>query len=1137
MVFPAEELRVTVEMLIDGTWEDLTDAGDVLVRDGITITRGRGDEASRVSPSTCTFTLDNTGGKYSPRNPLSPYYGLLGRNMPVRVGVNRTVDAFDRTVANGLGTTSDGTATWSIDGTASAFAVSAGVGSIIAAVGTRSAIVGDYGDVDVTARIAADSIAGNPDWGIVTHWHQAAIDEGWFFALGTDELNISLWKANNSSEVGVSYDIPGGLAAGTWYRLRVQATSRYARARVWLDGDPEPAEWHVEKWDDDAFGNGFLPASGGVGFACRVGSGEVISFDEFQVDSWRFRGEVAELPPSWDVSGNDTTVRVTAAGFTRRWARTGQPPVQSAFRGQTLAAENKEVTVAYWPCEDFGDAREVAAGLPGVQPMRILGDRNFAADSESFTGSDALLTLATGTALNARIPNHTGNGVIAYRGAYAFPSGGLADNTTILDLWQAVTAVRRWRLSYRTASGGSLQLSAIGAGGTVIDQTSVITFAVNGRALMIGFTVVQDGSGVDWHVFGRYVAEDRVFELGLDGTFASMTVDRAAELYVAPDGNMGDVTTGHHLVGISADLAENVRDAMTGYRGEAAANRVARLADEGGIRSIIYGNADVLADVAPESTPCGPQQVAARSELLYNAVDADGGILFEPRAEFGIAFRSRASMDNQRAKATLSYPGGEVTPPLQPVPDDQHTVNDVNATRYGGASYRAVVESGPMNVNEPEDDPQGVGRYEQEPTAHVATDDLLPDFAHWATRVGTVDEDRYPVITVSHNRLGLDGKTSLSAAVAALDIGDRLVITDPPESVPPEAINQIVQGYTEQLLPFQWAQAFNCTPAAAYSVGEVYNEDATHGFDPRVAGDDDMVLTSAVSSSATRLLSQSVSGTQVWCTATDDAESADDFPFDIAVVGERITVTAVDRSLVDTMTRTVGAGGWGTASDGLHAYAVGNGTASNFSVNGSEGLVDLSTVNAEQHISTDIGASFNQNVRLWCTLPVTPTGAGINWGILLRYTDASNYYWADVQVGTDSSLTLRFIKRVAGVATQIATAVSPVTHSTSVARALRAQIVGSAFRSRVWPATSPEPQYWQLVAEDSAISGTTLTRAGAICRLMTGNTNPTPVQFRFDNIVADSPQALTVVRGVNGITKSLPAGAVMEVFEPAYVAR
>lgn len=64
-------------------WRDIS--SDVRQADGVQITRGRADEASRADPSSCTLTLNNRDGKYSPRNPVSPYYGKIGRNTQLRI--------------------------------------------------------------------------------------------------------------------------------------------------------------------------------------------------------------------------------------------------------------------------------------------------------------------------------------------------------------------------------------------------------------------------------------------------------------------------------------------------------------------------------------------------------------------------------------------------------------------------------------------------------------------------------------------------------------------------------------------------------------------------------------------------------------------------------------------------------------------------------------------------------------------------------------------------------------------------------------------------------------------------------------------------------------------------------------------
>lgn len=78
-------LSPLVEIYVNAAWTDVSSS--VRVADGVAIRRGRQDEQSALSPSTCTMTFNNAAGQFSPRNPTGPYYGTIGRNTPVRVSV------------------------------------------------------------------------------------------------------------------------------------------------------------------------------------------------------------------------------------------------------------------------------------------------------------------------------------------------------------------------------------------------------------------------------------------------------------------------------------------------------------------------------------------------------------------------------------------------------------------------------------------------------------------------------------------------------------------------------------------------------------------------------------------------------------------------------------------------------------------------------------------------------------------------------------------------------------------------------------------------------------------------------------------------------------------------------------------
>src|ERR1044072_9204045 len=83
---------VVVELLVAGQWIDLTADGYVLVRDDngkIAITYGiNGGEGSQTERGRAQLQLKNPDGRFSPRNPTGPYFGLLNwRNAQMRVSV------------------------------------------------------------------------------------------------------------------------------------------------------------------------------------------------------------------------------------------------------------------------------------------------------------------------------------------------------------------------------------------------------------------------------------------------------------------------------------------------------------------------------------------------------------------------------------------------------------------------------------------------------------------------------------------------------------------------------------------------------------------------------------------------------------------------------------------------------------------------------------------------------------------------------------------------------------------------------------------------------------------------------------------------------------------------------------------
>lgn len=190
-----------IEMKIGGEWVDIT--GDVRLGDadsggGFDIVRGVPNEGNSAEPTQVNFTLNNAGGKYSPKNPYSENYGLLGRNTPVRFALSRKIDDFNRTEADSWGRMPSWTDSedvthigdrWQIVGTSSAFDITPGAATIQAGTGYRMALFGTYGDVEIKTKVKVSDLTS--EFGIVMR----AAD----VSVGTDagdfESGLLTWRA------------------------------------------------------------------------------------------------------------------------------------------------------------------------------------------------------------------------------------------------------------------------------------------------------------------------------------------------------------------------------------------------------------------------------------------------------------------------------------------------------------------------------------------------------------------------------------------------------------------------------------------------------------------------------------------------------------------------------------------------------------------------------------------------------------------------------------------------------------------------------------------------------------------------------------------------------------------------------
>jgi hypothetical protein len=164
---------------------------------------------------------------------------------------------------------------------------------------------------------------------------------------------------------------------------------------------------------------------------------------------------------------------------------------------------------------------------------------------------------------------------------------------------------------------------------------------------------------------------------------------------------------------------------------------------------------------------------------------------------------------------------------------------------------------------------------------NAAGDGLLADHAGWLLGLGTVDEARYPRLPFRLNAV-----PGIAADIAGLDLGDMVRITDLPSWLPPDDVDVLVVGTVETLESHMRDIELVTAPAAPYRVG-IYGD--TVGDDPSkydTASTIRPLNYSAITTTQTLITFETLIGPP-W------TEDDDEFPFDIYVDGERMTVTDI----------------------------------------------------------------------------------------------------------------------------------------------------------------------------------------------------------------------------------------------------
>ncbi len=868
-------------------WNFTDITSDVRESGGVEIQVGRQDETSLVDATRMQMIVDNRDGDYSRVNPLGTWYGQLDKGTPIEARITRINDHFTRTVASGLGTDSDSGLAWNADST---FSVSSNAARAALAAANSITLArlpdaaADDAEVSTVASLGAVTTGANWVHGIMLRY----TDDNNFYRMHTEfdtsgVIGVKIMKrlAGVSTTVAALTLTTVAYSGGTLIHTRARAVGTTLQIRVWADGNAEPSTWHLTAEDTDLIGQAVGLYEWRVSGNTNVGT-LTCTIDDFRMDAIRASTPVPEWPVRWDTTGTNVTTPITGAGPLRRLSQ-GSSALRSPIYRQLIGQDG----CGYWPLEDSSDATSGANAIAGG-PAAVLSDGSFGS-TDCPAGASSALTLNTvGTSrIVGRIDHWTvaqdGYAAMIYFKLPTLPGG------TAVKLFEinARGTVARWVISINNAS---FTIDGFDASGTSAVAPPAVLYTPQTPLdwMAIRLEAVESGGTVNWE-FTFYQVGDPSF-VGLPGSYAG-TADLITS--VAAYAPVASTLVSHMWAGDDTlDFVDTTFiKVSTGYAGEAAADRLARLATEEGVKLRPFGD-------TADSALMGVQRAATFLDLARECEAADQGLLFEAGA--GLGYLTRVFRQNPDVTMALDFNSGHVAAPPEPTDDDQRLRNQIRLSRTGGSEVTVQDDASIAKS----------GVYSDELTVNLLADGFLEDHAAWRLHLGTLDDLRWPRI-----QLNLAKATDLIADWCKVRVGSRITLTNPPDAVQGKDLDLIVEGWTETLGPYSWDVVLACSPAQPWRVGlfDTSTSLATSYSTTLHCG------SGGINSSATAVIFATENPKDVWSTTNE--------PYDVEITGEQITVTAMgaadhDAALIQG-TFEAGVTGW-SAFGGTSAIAQSN---------------------------------------------------------------------------------------------------------------------------------------------------------------------------------------------------------------------
>lgn len=591
----------------------------------------------------------------------------------------------------------------------------------------------------------------------------------------------------------------------------------------------------------------------------------------------RFQGQVDGWVPSWDVTCNLAVITVSASGKMRQLNQ-GKTPLRSAL----YRALSTSSPIVYWPCEDGSNSVSCASPIAGVNPLippttavdfsaAASAPIQFAAESGP-SGSDNLPLYQNGSYMHAVIPYKT---TTSWRMDCVVKTpiitGGASPTqfATVMQLGSTGDILVYEVDIYRAVNGG-IDIKILDKNGVVSNSPVNTLDAGDGNWHYVSVRAVQNGAGIDMTAY--------VDQNSTTWTITPATLQPLNEIItsISAPSNQFITSLGHVSIWEPTTTLDGFSPA-SGWIGETATARLARLCQEQSITADIRGSSDTL---------MGPQSVDIFESLLRDCETTDDGLLVDGFGA-GISFFTRQYRYNANASMSPDVALGQVDDPFEPIDDDQRNRNSVKVDRKNGSSSTVTDTSGPLGTDT-------IGLYDSLITVNSKDDSGLQHRAGWEVRKGTIQGFRHP--TLGFNLAAIPAlipywlSTTLSGRVDVLNVSSKAI------QHPIGTVSLLVEGYSETLTPFDWGVVINCSLYDPWRVALIEG-----------SGDN----TWLVDAGSSTLVSPALVGdTSITVQTTDGifwSTSAGDYPRAISVGGIQVTVTAVGAASGSNQAFTVNA--------------------------------------------------------------------------------------------------------------------------------------------------------------------------------------------------------------------------------------